>query len=1211
MINRNHSRSKAVNGYKKTTQSLITLQPARRALEKQLVRPVLERGSCAVGVVLATGRRRVAVIFRTRSEADTVRACGLRTDGAAASVTWIDGRVHAAALFDGAVLASSSGRNLIRTREVTSVNAVHLANRLLVEGANQHPMHVELATRFSAAGVVGHAGATAPVPIRDGMVHLELSPGQLIRIDARDDTAVPGAPASLIVPGAAPAHFQCTFLPRVQATKFATPFPGTPGIWQLRIQVSAVGGAGGMVRLDAGGGEATAWLAPDQARVVAIDACSLAHGDPVTVSWSAAAGGQLRLDSAKAQRALGVNLVANGSFEDVVDGVPVGCRPGTITEGAQCRIETGANVFAGRDARDGQRCVKVIQSSERSATVVGEKLSRKSRINNAEAEVMMYFPARSTMCVVLSLGCLTVAAAGEYPGGSQCASCHAGIEWIREPDTGMMKRILALGKARGDPAGCIVCHGGDPKATKAEAAHAGPGFYADPSSPWINEKTCGQCHPRHVKTQWTSLMMTEAGKIQGTTWAFGGLEGGYAHKWGNYDVHNPKDPAARIGTDLYRAYMVTLRPKEPQVYPDSLSELPPAPTDLARLKAHPEEAAYTYIRDQCDRCHWAVQGRRTRGDFRGMGCSACHIPYSTDGYYEGSDRTIPKDKPGHMLVHSIQATRGAKVTVHGKSYTGIPIATCTVCHNRGKRVGVSCQGLMESPYESPYTEGGGGQLPLHTKHYIAMQPDVHVQKGMLCQDCHTSNDVHSDGFLACSNLASIEIECSDCHGTPRAYPWELPLGYMDEFDDKPKAGPPRGTAKALYSPLEQGTVNPVEDGYLLTTRGNPMPGAVRRGSLVIVHTAAGKDLQLRPLKLLLKENSLSTEAKVAMSTVTPHMNKMECYACHDTWAPQCYGCHVKLDYSGGKTGFDWTEAGHIHERTDRNGAGEQGYKCIIPGKTTEQRSYLRWEQPILGVNGEGRVTPIIPGCQVSVTVIDSDGKDVIRNKIFRTAPGEEGSGSEGQLTLDMSPAHTHTVQKQARTCESCHVSEKTLGYGIDGGRLMRAWDKPEYAELSTADGKLLPNHARPQVEPIAGLTDDWSRVVTESGRQLMTVGSHFTRSRPLNNAERADMSRKGICLSCHQEIPAASVPVSVLHHVGQMAGMLPRTPTEHAALVHKVLLTSAWAQVGLAIVTLCGALGFIFLLAVRLKRRRRRALQTIQSPSQRGPGTDAEGGRTV
>jgi hypothetical protein len=169
------------------------------------------------------------------------------------------------------------------------------------------------------------------------------------------------------------------------------------------------------------------------------------------------------------------------------------------------------------------------------------------------------------VCIVSLIGRLAVAVPAELPGGSHCASCHTGIEWIRGPDTGMMQRILALGRERGDLAGCIVCHGGDAKASTAKAAHAGPGFYTDPGSPWINEHTCGQCHARHIKTQWTSLMMTEAGKIQGTCWAFGALEGGYAHKWGNYDVHNPVAAADRIGTDLYRAYMATLRQKEPQV----------------------------------------------------------------------------------------------------------------------------------------------------------------------------------------------------------------------------------------------------------------------------------------------------------------------------------------------------------------------------------------------------------------------------------------------------------------------------------------------------------------------------------------------------------------------------------------------------------------------------------------------------------------------
>ena len=150
---------------------------------------------------------------------------------------------------------------------------------------------------------------------------------------------------------------------------------------------------------------------------------------------------------------------------------------------------------------------------------------------------------------------------------SNCLACHKGIEPIRQDGSGMMQEILDVGKARGDAAGCVVCHGGDPKATEKEAAHGGRAFYPESGSPWVNKKTCGRCHPDHTKTQWHSLMMTEAGKIQGVTWAFGSMTG-YEHKYANYDIENPQDPAERIGTQAYRDYMTVLKEREPQAARD-------------------------------------------------------------------------------------------------------------------------------------------------------------------------------------------------------------------------------------------------------------------------------------------------------------------------------------------------------------------------------------------------------------------------------------------------------------------------------------------------------------------------------------------------------------------------------------------------------------------------------------------------------------------
>lgn len=768
--------------------------------------------------------------------------------------------------------------------------------------------------------------------------------------------------------------------------------------------------------------------------------------------------------------------------------------------------------------------------------------------------------------------------------GCTQSACHEGIEPIVALESKMMRQIKRRSQVVGDADGCVLCHGGTLDAESAELAHQGAPsqfvskkfkgpleFYPDPSSPWINEHTCGLCHRAQVSAQWSSLMMTEAGKIQGTAWGFGSLEG-YEHKWGNYDYENPHDPKLRLGTDAYRAYMKKKAAANPQVHVERHQRLPAAPgkDDLGNLTEHPEQAAFTYLRAECQRCHLGVKGRQQRGDFRGMGCGACHVPYSNEGFYEGRDAAISKDEPGHALVHSLQGTRGSKVTVHDTTYSGVPVETCSTCHNRGKRIGVSYQGLMESAYGSPYTEGGGGQLSVHSKHYVSMQQDIHYQKGMLCQDCHTSGDVHGDRFLAAANLAAVEIECTDCHGTPRAYPWELPLGYGDEDAPGSARGKPRGVSKVLPSHLKkQRGLSAAPEGYVLSARGNPMPDVERKGDAVVVHSASGKDLQLQPLKKLLLEGKLSREAHTAMVQVDRHVETMECYSCHSSWAPQCYGCHIKVDYSDQKSSFDWVMAGQLHARPEHASArGESHFEDVmIPGEVQETRSYLRWEDPVLGNNGEGRVSPLIPGCQTSVTVIGKDGRTLAKNRIFRSQAGSEGAKDEGQLGSDMSPTHPHTVGK-SRSCESCHASDKALGYGIGG---LAPANKKRVVDLESAEGKILSRRARTQIEAVEGLID-WSAVVTRDGKQLQTVGHHLKGSGPLSAEQREKMDRQGTCAGCHSELPDGDLAVSALHHAAEMMGKVPKSATQHSQLLHKILRIAAWAQVAVLPLSLLLAL---------------------------------------
>lgn len=810
-------------------------------------------------------------------------------------------------------------------------------------------------------------------------------------------------------------------------------------------------------------------------------------------------------------------------------------------------------------------------------------LSTLTRIQTATVAFSIAF-----VCIVVTPACFADRLLDHFPAAAEsgCMACHSEVEPIREIGSEMLNQIMQRGEALGDPAGCVVCHNGDPteKVDKAKA-HGGDNFFPQPSSPWVNAETCGQCHEDQVRVQWQSLMMTEAGKIQGVCWAFGSLAG-YEHKWANYAVENPTDPSERLGTDAYRKYMAVLKDKEPNVFVDRHEPLPDAlqPGELDRLEQDPSLAAFTYIRQECQRCHHAVKGRQERGDFRGMGCSSCHVPYGNEGLYEGDDPSIPHDEPGHALVHSIQGTRDAKVTVHGKTYSGIPVETCTTCHDRGKRIGVSFQGLMETPFHSPYADDGGDQPKLHTKHYLAMEQDIHYQKGMTCQDCHTSLDVHGDGFLAGANLAAVQIECSDCHGTPDQFPWELPLGFMDEFDEVPASGEPRGLTDTPLPHTLQGAQVDKRDGFLLTARGNPYENVVRDGDEIIVYTAAGADIRMKPLKTLMQENKISERGRVAMQGVASHLQQMECYSCHASWTPQCYGCHVKIDFTQkdkcpecneSKQGFDWVAAGRLHgEDEHRADRGEQGFETIIPGKVSESRSYERWEEPMLGINGEGRVSPLAPGCQTSVTIIGQDGKPLILNHIFKTEANSEGGGEDGQLSIDMSPTQPHTITKNARSCESCHASSKALGLGIGS---TRPWNEQHVVDLQSIDGTILPKQSQPQMAAIENLDHDWSQIVDRDGQQVATVGHHFQLSRAFNKDELDRISREGTCIACHKEIPTASLAVSLLHHVAQYTGQTPKSPGEHDALLNKIVLSSAWGQaIGIISLPLFAVLGVVW-----------------------------------
>ena len=285
---------------------------------------------------------------------------------------------------------------------------------------------------------------------------------------------------------------------------------------------------------------------------------------------------------------------------------------------------------------------------------------------------------------------------------------------------------------------------------------------------------------------------------------------------------------------------------------------------------------------------------------------------------------------------------------------------------------------------------------------------------------------------------------------------------------------------------------------------------------------------------------------------------MECYTCHSTWAPQCYGCHVKIDYSGDSKKRDWVAS---VQKANEKGLED---KVRTSGSAKEGRSYLRWENPPLGINNEGQISPFIPGCQVIASLIDEDGNMVYSNKIFKTAEGING--------LAMNPAAPHTETKAARTCESCHGDSKTLGYGLYND-LYNNMSKTITADVEGFESTSI------QIPGVAQFPHDLGTMITRDGKQVQTDSHEVARF--LNQEERSSIEKVGSCIGCHQHMDEEfwSKAAQTLGDTG--------TAKEHLQVVSNIMQDQKPEEKGIAssLGWLLGGLGLIIAFIIFYRTR--------------------------
>jgi len=397
----------------------------------------------------------------------------------------------------------------------------------------------------------------------------------------------------------------------------------------------------------------------------------------------------------------------------------------------------------------------------------------------------------------------------------------------------------------------------------------------------------------------------------------------------------------------------------------------------------------------CSLCHVAGETNQVWSGSHGAGCAACHFPYNDNATYQGGDATV-KGKWPYSASHEMTALPDNDV--------------CIRCHNRSGRIALSYQGLNDGNNGLVPTKDGmpGPRLVGGRRNATAMTPDIHFAKGMDCIDCHTSRDVMGDGYAYENMYLQTEITCEDCHGRASEQPQHVPVTRENEEAVR--------ESRSYRRQVQMG------DEMVLTAKGRKYSNVFFDEDKVWV---------------VGKRNGKRHESKVITGTpehtIVGH-ERMECYACHSHSVAQCYGCHTKYDLT--KNGRDFVKGRDT------------------PGAFSETEDYRMLYPFPLAINQRGKISPVTPGCQTFVTVIDHDGCRLKDEYVARF---------KGEQQLRFAPFYGHNTGQKAVGCSDCHANPAFAGFGQhvvekDSIRATliceKSSDKPLDGFLTLHDGEL-------------------------------------------------------------------------------------------------------------------------------------------------------------
>jgi len=434
-------------------------------------------------------------------------------------------------------------------------------------------------------------------------------------------------------------------------------------------------------------------------------------------------------------------------------------------------------------------------------------------------------------------------------------------------------------------------------------------------------------------------------------------------------------------------------------------------------------------RKSCSLCHIGVDSNRVWSASHSSGCSACHFPYNDNATYQGADATV-KGKWKHSASHAMAALPDNKV--------------CVRCHNRSGRIALSYEGWNDGNNSQVPTRQGflGPKIISGARNVTHIQADIHHEKGLECIDCHTSRDVMGDGYAYENMYLQTEITCEDCHGSATEPPQVEVIVRENEEVLRESANYPRR--------MQQ------NDAMVLTAKGRKYSNVFQEDGKIWVQ--GKRDGKLHESKVI---------TGTPEHTVMGH-ERMECYSCHSRTVVQCYGCHIEYDQR--ELGTDYVK----------------GFKT--QGNFTETEDYRMLYPFPLALNQRGKVSPVTPGCQTFVTVIDPSGRKVLDEYVTLF---------KGRQQLRFAPFFGHNTGPKAIGCAECHANPAFLGFGhhVVEDNNIEATMICEKSENKPLDGYL----------------------IMQKGRVLAFSAITREKARPLNGVEVKKTLAVNLCLVCHDD----------------------------------------------------------------------------------------------